>query len=293
MLRRSFLLLLATPVLAQNLRKSRSRNSDPAATTTYIFTQTMRRVVAERWGTLPIGDLMGNIGTLLIGTPYVGGTLEGDGPEICRADLTGLDCVTFFENVLAMARCTKLGKPTWEAFMQQLTRTRYRDGNLNGYASRLHYTAEWIENNVAKGTVRDVTQDLGGELFPIRVSFMSEHPQFYPPLKADTTLVATMASIERRLATTTRYIIPRDAIADIESRLQTGDIVAIATSKAGLDYAHTGLVVREGNQARLMHASLTKKKVILDGRLSDYVASVKTHIGVSILRPIDPVKQGR
>lgn len=293
MLRRSFLLLLATPVLAQNLRKSRSRNSDPVATSSYIYSQTMRRVAAEKWNRLPIGDLMGNIGTLLLGTPYVGGTLEGTGPEICRADLTALDCVTFFENVLAMARCSKLGTPSWDAFIKQITRTRYRDGQLDGYASRLHYTAEWIENNVAKGIVRDVTPDLGGDVFPIRVSFMSEHPQYYPPLKADTALVGTMASIERRLATTTRYIVPREKIADIEPLLKTGDIVAIATSKAGLDYAHTGLIVREGSVARLMHASVTKKKVILDVRLSDYIASVKSHIGVSILRPIEPNASSR
>jgi len=293
MLRRSFLLLLATPVLAQNLRKSRSRNSDPAATSSYIYSQTMRRIAAEKWNRLPIGDLMGNIGTLLLGTPYVGGTLEGAGPEICRADLTGLDCVTFFENVLAMARCSKLGTPSWDAFIKQITRTRYRDGQLDGYTSRLHYTAEWIENNVAKGIVRDVTPDLGGDVFPIRVSFMSEHPQYYPPLKADTALVGTIASIERRLATTTRYIVPREKIADIEPLLKTGDIVAIATSKAGLDYAHTGLIVREGSVARLMHASVTKKKVILDVRLSDYIASVKSHIGVSILRPIEPNASSR
>jgi len=293
MLRRSFLLLLATPVLAQNLRKSRSRNSDPVATSSYIYSQTMRRIAAEKWNRLPIGDLMGNIGTLLLGTPYVGGTLEGAGPEICRADLTGLDCVTFFENVLAMARCSKLGTPSWDAFIKQITRTRYRDGQLDGYTSRLHYTAEWIENNVAKGVVRDVTPDLGGDVFPIRVSFMSEHPQYYPPLKADTSLVGTIASIERRLATTTRYIVPREKIADIEPLLKTGDIVAIATSKAGLDYAHTGLIVREGSVARLMHASVTKKKVILDVRLSDYIASVKSHIGVSILRPIEPNASSR
>lgn len=122
---------------------------------------------------------------------------------------------------------------------------------------------------------------------------MSEHPQYYPPLKADPALVTTIASIERRLATTTRYIVPRDKIANVEHLLKTGDIVAIATSKSGLDYAHTGIVMREGDTARLMHASLTKKKVVLDGRLSDYVESVKTHMGVSILRPIDLPARGR
>ncbi|UCC41535.1 MAG: DUF1460 domain-containing protein, partial [Candidatus Aminicenantes bacterium] len=73
---------------------------------------------------------MGNIGKLLIGTKYVGGTLEGEGPEICRIDLTGLDCVTFFENVLCIARIIKKRKTTFDDFKAEVTYTRYRGGML-------------------------------------------------------------------------------------------------------------------------------------------------------------------
>lgn len=286
--RRTFLSLFAAPFIIQNLRTSRKKNSDPLATSRYIFSQAVRQSRSEGWQALPIGDLMGKVGQLFLGTPYVGGTLEAEGPETCRVDLTGLDCVTFFESTLAIARVIKKGGSTWNDLIAEVTYTRYRTGALTDYTSRLHYTADWIEDNVRKGTVRDVSRDIGGVLFPIRVNFMSENPKYYRPLKQDTSMVSRIAEIERTLGTTTRYYVPKDSIATVESQLQTGDIVAITTTKSGLDYAHTGLIVREGSDARIMHASLQKKKVILDRRVSEYVAGVKSHSGISVVRPLEP-----
>ena len=39
--------------------------------------------------------------------------------------------------------------------------------------------------------------------------------------------------------------------------------------------------------ARFLHASLAKKQVVLDTAISAYVRSVKTNIGISVLRPCD------
>ena len=287
MQRRSFLALVAAPFFLQNLKRSRRKNSDPLATSRYIYSQSVRRSHIDGWDKLPIGSLMGHIGELFIGTPYVGGTLEGHGPETCRIDLTGLDCVTFFENVLCISRVVKKKKMSWEDLVKEITFTRYRSGALGDYTTRLHYTSEWIEDNVTKKIVKDETKDAGGELFPIHVNFMSQNPQYYRPLTEDSSLISRVAATERLLATTARYLIPKDRIAEIEHLLRTGDIVAIATSKAGLDYAHTGMIVKEGDNARLMHASSQKKKVILDVRISEYVNSVKSHTGISVLRPLE------
>jgi len=229
---------------------------------------------------------MGHIAELFVGTPYVGGTLEGDGPEVCRIDLTGLDCVTLFENVLNISRVIKHGKSSWEDLVKEVSFTRYRRGLLKDYTSRLHYTADWIDDNVYKKVVTDITRDLGGDIYPINVHFMSENPKYYRPLTEDSSMVVRISEIEESLASTSRHLVPKDRIAEIEHLLETGDIVAIATSKEGLDYAHTGLIIRAGGQARLMHASSQKKKVILDGRVSEYVAGVRTHIGISVVRPV-------
>ncbi len=286
--RRSFLGVLLAPMALQSLRSSRKKNTDPHATSRYIYSQALRRAKEEHWNELSMGDLVAKTGSLFVGTPYVGGTLEGDGPEVCRVDLTGLDCVTLFESALAIARVIKKRGSTWDDLVREVTTTRYRNGTLDGYTSRLHYTSDWIDDNVRKSVVADVTQGLGGVLFPVQVNFMSENPKYYKPLTTDSSLVSVMSAIERRLGTTTRYYIPKDAIAQVEEYIESGDIIAITTSKAGLDYSHTGIAIREGNTTRLMHASSQKKKVILDGRISDYVQSVRSHTGITVVRPLSP-----
>ncbi len=262
-------------------------SSEKEAATTYIFNQMMKRAEQEGWSSLPIGEVVGNLGMLLLGTQYVGGTLEGPGPEICRADLTGLDCVTFFENALCMARIFKRNDPSFEAFMRELTFTRYRDGKLTDYTSRLHYTSEWIANNVKKGVVLDITQQIGGEPFPVNVSFMSQHPQYYPALQESPAFVEKIAFIEKHINAGQFYYIPQKEIKAAQKQMKTGDIVAIATNKEGLDYSHTGLIhLDKKGKARFLHASLKKRKVYWDTELHQYVKSVKSNIGVTILRPL-------
>ncbi|MDZ4745139.1 MAG: DUF1460 domain-containing protein [bacterium] len=292
--RRNFLALIAAApfavqLQAQSLRRTRKKNTDTVATTKYIFAQAMRRAAKNNWHRKPIGELMGDLAFLLQGTPYVGGTLEGE-PEMCRIDLTGLDCVTLFESVLGMARIVKRKEYTFDALINEITLTRYRQGILDGYPSRLHYTSDWIDDNVAKGVVQDITRDLGGVIFPIKINFMSTHPQYYKPLKEDTAARAKIAEIESEVNARMRYYIPKDRIETIESMLATGDIIAISTSKDGLDYSHTGLIFRDidGN-ARFLHASSQKKKVVLDVRVGEYVNSVKSNTGITVVRPLEPI----
>lgn len=292
--RRYFIVLMAAvpivaPLYAQSLRKTRKKNTDTVATTKYIFAQAMRRAAKDNWHRKPIGELMGEIAILLQGTPYVGGTIEGV-PEMCRIDLTGLDCVTLFESVLGMARIIKRKEYTFDALIEEVTLTRYRQGVLDGYPSRLHYTSDWIDDNVIKGVVQDITRDLGGVIFPNTVNFMSTHPQYYKQLKDNTEVRERIAEIEIQVNARTRYYIPKDRIEIVETHLNTGDIIAIATSKDGLDYSHTGLIYRgTDGDARFLHASSQKKKVVLDVRIGEYVNSVKSNTGITVVRPLEPM----
>jgi hypothetical protein len=38
-----------------------------------------------------------------------------------------------------------------------------------------------------------------------------------------------------------------------------------------------------------MHASTTKKQVVIDVTISAYVASVASHIGITVIRPNEPL----
>lgn len=250
------------------------------------FNEVRSKIIDSNWKALPIGSLVSKVGLELLEAPYVGGTLDGTGREVCTVDMLRLDCVTLFEVSLNMARIMQLGKDSLEDLVEAVTYTRYRDGILSDYTSRLHYTSEWIDNNIKKGVVVDVTSQLGGIPFVLQLGFMSQNPKYYPALVAEPRYVEVMRSIEQRVNTTSRTIIPRQSIANIESQLQDGDIIAIATSKKGLDYSHTGMIVRDGDRARFLHASSTKKKVILDGPISEYVGRLESNLGITVLRPL-------
>jgi len=254
-----------------------------------VFDRLVEKGRREGWGNLPVGEIMGRVALDLQGVPYVGSTLElYDDREICSVNLLGLDCVTLFENALGFARMLKKGKESPEALLAEVTFTRYRGGRLGDYTSRLHYTTDWIHDNVVKGVVRDLTPDLPGAVrFAQKVSFMSTHPASYRQLKANPSMVPTIAAIEEAINGRTMHYVPKEKIAGIEHLLRTGDIVGTTTTIGGIDISHTGLCYRDGQgELRFLHASLTKKKVTLDDRLSIYVNGVSKHTGIMVVRPL-------
>ena len=237
-----------------------------------------------------MGELIATIGMELRGVPYVGATLElDDRREVCSVNLLGLDCVTFFESALGFARMLKTGGSTPEEMLRQVLFTRYRDGKLTDYTSRLHYTTDWFHDNQRKGTVRMVTADLpGAERFTQVVNFMSTHPDSYRQLKANPEMVPVIAKIEEEINARKMHYVPKEKTGVAEADLRTGDIIGITTTIKGIDCSHTGMCYRDRDGVlRLLHASLTKKEVTLDDRLSSYLASVTKHTGIMVARPLE------
>ncbi len=259
--------------------------------TSKIFHKIIKRAKKEDWASLPIGECMGKIAQLFLDTEYVAGTLEGEGPEICRVNLTGLDCVTFFENVLCISRILKKGKTSFDDFKGEIIFTRYREGILTDYTSRLHYTSDWIYDNEKKKVVRNITKEIGGKEFPFKASFMSKNPHFYQSLKEFPEFIKTIDNLEKEINKRKQWYIPKSKIKEVQKHIQTGDIIALATNKEGLDYGHTGLAYQdERGKMRFLHASQRKKKVLLDAELYKYTQSIETHIGITVARPLE-VKQ--
>ncbi|PYN36172.1 MAG: hypothetical protein DME01_09280 [Candidatus Rokuibacteriota bacterium] len=255
-----------------------------------VFDRLVTQARERRWSERPIGERIGAIGMALRQTPYVASTLElYDDREVCAVDFRGLDCVTFFELALAFARILKRGEPTADALLADVTLLRYRGGQLTDYASRLHYLSDWFADNQAKGVVRLITQDLpGAERFTRRVSFMSTHPGAYRQLKASPDQLAKITVREAEINARATYYLPKEKVAAAQRLLMTGDIVGVTTTIEGLDCAHSGVCYRdEAGIPRLLHASTTRNAVVLDEDLATYVASVRTHSGVMVARPLE------
>jgi hypothetical protein len=238
----------------------------------------------QHFDTLPTGAIMARLGRTFVGYPYVPGTLEAEGPEHLVVNLRTFDCVTFVENMLALARVVRAGGG-YARFTSELTRIRYRDGALNGYPSRLHYFSEWIANNEAKSIVRDITRELGGVVDPEPITFMSTHRSSYRQL-ADQNVLREIETREKRLSATPRYVIPENAIATVAKDIRDGDVIAAATNLPGLDIAHTGLALWVDGKLHLMHAPLVGSVVEISTEpLADRIIRSAGQDGIMVARP--------
>jgi hypothetical protein len=217
-------------------------------------------------------------------TPYVGGTLEGDSEEQLRINLRELDCVTFVENVTALHLLLQSDHRTFANFCRILQLIRYRNGIIDGYLSRLHYTGEWLANNRRRGII-SLPAIPGCQSFAPEVSFMSTHCNTYPALKAHPGWCKTMSTIETNINELRLCYIPKEQVKDSEANIQNGDIIAITTHIKGLDIAHAGFALMQNGRVYLLHASSEAKKVIVsDETLHDYLARRKNHSGIIVAR---------
>ncbi len=276
--------LLAGNYLFSQTKKNKKKESNEDENK-LKFLEIIKKAQENSWNTLPMGLLMGRIGMQFLETPYVGGTLDINKEEKCVVNLLELDCVTFFENVLGISLILKKGLDTFDDLINQVTETRYRNRILKDYTSRLHYTAEWIIDNEKKGIVRDITNSIGGNKLDINVWYMSENYEKYPALKNNPNFVPVIKSVEQVVNSRRYWYLPKDKVRLYEQLIQTGDIIAIATNMPGLDYSHTGIAYRDDDDnLRLLHASSSKKKVILDVPIVDYLSNNSKSIGISVIR---------
>jgi hypothetical protein len=236
-----------------------------------------------------MGQMMVLVGKEFLGTPYVAHTLDNRDTEALIVNLRELDCTTFVENCLAIARTIKSGKPTFKKFTRELENVRYRNGKLDGYLSRLHYFSDWIANNEKKGLVEDVTYQLGGTSDPLDLNFMSSHANLYPQLKKHPEWVPEMAQREKEISAHSFYLIKKQDLEEAEPGIQDGDIAALTSNINGLDIAHVGIMVKENGKVHLLQASSIDMKVIIDPKpLADYLAQRKNVSGIMVLRPLPP-----
>jgi len=231
------------------------------------------------------GELVVRTGMLFLGTPYVAHTLERD-EEVLVVNLRELDCTTYAENCLAIARTVRGDSPSFERFLEELQLVRYRDGKLDGYPSRLHYFCDWIHNNAQKGLITEPASSLEGEPLTKEINFMSTHPGEYMQLAGDPGLVDILREQEGVINQRKMYYIPEERVEEVEVRLEEGDIVGITTDIEGLAVMHVGILVRTGDRIHLMHASSAAGKVVIsEGTLYDYLNQSQRATGIMVARP--------
>jgi cell wall-associated NlpC family hydrolase len=258
-----------------------------------IFESGVRWAAEVRLDTLPAGRALALMGERFVGTPYRAGTLEGPGPEHVVVNLHELDCVTFVETVLALARFalrdgvpalqdTAAAQVRYESYLQAV---RYRGATVQGYASRLHYFSDWLAENAAAGHLSIVTAAMGGTADPRPLTFMSSHASAYPALSDSATLASITATESRLNGGPSRYVLPKEMIAQVEAGIEDGDIIAAASTVAGLDVSHTGFAIWQDGALHLMHAPLTGQPVEISPLpLAQRISGIASQWGIMVAR---------
>ncbi len=224
---------------------------------------------------LPMPELVVAIAKQFLGTPYVASTLE-ETPEQLRVFLDKTDCILFVEMCSCFALTVKSDNPSYELLCDNIRNMRYRGGKVEDYASRIHYTSEWILQNAGNGILREYTQELG-EQYEQQFFFMTEHRERYKQL-ADSTQFLKIQAVEQYLnKQTPYYFISQERLRkpEIISQIQSGDIVCFVSKQgSGIDIAHVAIACEVDGEMHFIHASYGAKQVIIEPKtLADYATN--------------------
>ena len=74
---------------------------------------------------------------------------------------------------------------SFNAFCNNLLQLRYRNGIVDGYSSRIHYTSEWILQAEDLGLAKEISCSAGSIPLIQEISYMSTHANQYPALASD------------------------------------------------------------------------------------------------------------
>ncbi|MFI3240893.1 MAG: DUF1460 domain-containing protein [Bacteroidales bacterium] len=228
----------------------------------------------------------------LLETPYVANTLNGE-TEMLSINIHQLDCTTFMETLIALSITTKDGKTSWRDYANNLERIRYRNGIMDGYASRLHYISDWVVNNFGRGIIKEVTGEFAKSTYKIiTLNFMTTHRDSYPAL-ADEEVYEQISSVEDNYRTFKMPIILKKylVLKYVWEDLREGDLIALTTDKVkGLDATHVGIVHMVDGVPHLLHASSksSNMRVVIDPEtLPEMIRKSKSN-GIRVFRIANP-----
>ena len=226
----------------------------------------------------------------LMGVPYVAQTLEVNKQEQLIVNLRQLDCTTYVENVLALTLCTENKKlPTFADFCYYLRMLRYEGGKVD-YPTRLHYFTAWISDNTKLGLVHEIQANSAPftKVQTLDVDYMSQHIDNYPMLKAHPEWIQAISKMEQQVTGKKFHYIPKAQIANTSlyrKTIKDGDIIAIITSKKGLDTSHIGIAVWHKDGLHMLNASQIRHKVVEEPMpLRTYMSKHSMQIGIRIVR---------
>jgi len=258
-----------------------------------------RAIVAKaeqgNWRNLPLGERTTLVAREMVGTSYVHYTLEVDDHiESPVVNLKGMDCWTYYEDALALARMLRYKPAPYQPvdMLQMVEIERYWNGVCTGsYLSRMHHLEAVFSDNERRGYATNITARIPGAVRLHReIREMTVQWKNYRYLRANPSLIDPMGKIEERVSLLPVYHVPKAKVRAAEDYLKNGDICAITSNDPGGYTSHVGLIMRIANRAYFSHATSDHDKghmTLIDRPITDYLNGASKHAGIIICRPND------
>lgn len=230
-------------------------------------------------------------GRELRGVPYVAKTLEKNAQEKLVVNLRQLDCTTYVETVLALSRSMAKGQSSFAGFCNNLRQIRYRNGVVS-YPTRQHYFTYWIQENTREKLVADIQSPNPpfSAVQTVKADYMTTDLESYPMLKGKPQWVRQIAEMEKSITGTKQRYIPKNSVSDtplLRKTIHNGDIIAIVTTKKGLEISHIGIAAWHKDGLHMLNASSLYHKVVEDKNLlRTYLFKQTSALGIRIVRPL-------
>lgn len=265
---------------AQSVRKCTCCNNQLSG-----YGKIMKELYANR--NLPARELIAKAALMRLETPYVANTLERGSKEELYVNLEETDCILFVESCLALVQTARSADTSYANFCRNIQNLRYRNGIVDGYPSRIHYTSEWLLQAEKNGLIKEMSRDIANTPLNQKFSFMTEKSDRYKHLKGNAANIAKIRQAEEYLNSHEYYYIPNDKIEEYAHKINTGDIFGFCTSTKGLDLSHVGIAYWENGRLTFIHASMGAMKVVIEKKtLEEYAKSGKSTVGIRVATPL-------
>jgi hypothetical protein len=217
----------------------------------------INRLLKSVAGESDLSTRLAEISRRFLGLPYVANSLIGgvDVPEQLVIRLDAFDCVTYLETILALA----LAKNA-DQFEANLLRIRYQNREVE-WARRNHYMVDWWRNNEREGLIKNLTKGKGAV--------------------AKTRELNVIAGLPHRRVNF--HAFPKRPLRQLKKLIRTGDFVFFGTTKKNLDVFHSGILILQGENILLRHAT-RKVGAVIEQKLTDFLKEHRMS-GLILLRP--------
>ena len=211
------------------------------------------------------GDRIVNAAKALIGTPY-GKAADNDSLGTIMVRLDTVNQREFIYLSLAAGKTAELTNGSLQDFEDRLENISRKKGKDTGFASQFFYGSDWIQDNVYRGNLREMTEYLdGGDSRTKTLDYVSRHADEFPamsnPETAEKVRVDEFGYRSHRIPHLKKQSIGNKAVKEL---LKNGDIIILNNPDPDFDIYDIGIVSMENGEPYLIHISREKGEVVED-----------------------------